>query len=433
MQFIRQILFELRHQSLVTWLSIIGTALAIFLVMSNFMIGRIDSVQVAPETNRPRICYGFGMDIIQPNNHTSSNPSLETAQFIYDNLEGVECVSYSQADYTTFTTVADNGKRLPARVKSVDQNYWKIYDYTFEEGHPFTPEEVEAGVKNIIITRDYANNIFGKGEPAIGRHVNINNKDFIVSGIVKTPNPLLARTSADVFPTHTAMQLPQNIMCNYFGDYCPVLLLKPGVTISDMRPRINHRYDELTRKLAKTDSICEAIPHGQPYSTEMMARGVSTNTGITADDNNYITYLIYAILLLIPAINLSSMTRARMRRRVSEIGLLRAFGCTRGRLILNLLTENFILSMLGGLLGLLLSFIFIMGFSNYFVVYGDIYYVTPEQSVATPSFEMLFSWQAFLLVLAFCFILNLLSAGLPILKAASINPAEALNGDNNHK
>ena len=43
--------------------------------------------------------------------------------------------------------------------------------------------------------------------------------------------------------------------------------------------------------------------------------------------------LVIAILLLVPAINLSSMTLSRMRRRMAEIGVRKAFGATGGELI----------------------------------------------------------------------------------------------------
>lgn len=40
--------------------------------------------------------------------------------------------------------------------------------------------------------------------------------------------------------------------------------------------------------------------------------------------------IIFLILLLVPAINLSSMTHSRLRQRVAEIGVRRSFGATRG-------------------------------------------------------------------------------------------------------
>ncbi len=58
MKYLNQILFEMRKQPLMTWLSIIGTSIAIFLIMCDFMINNIASVNVTPETRRDRILYG---------------------------------------------------------------------------------------------------------------------------------------------------------------------------------------------------------------------------------------------------------------------------------------------------------------------------------------------------------------------------------------
>ncbi len=49
------------------------------------------------------------------------------------------------------------------------------------------------------------------------------------------------------------------------------------------------------------------------------------------------------------------MTQSRLRGRVAEIGVKRAFGCTRSRLLWQLLMENLAVTLLAGGLGLLLS------------------------------------------------------------------------------
>lgn len=122
------------------------------------------------------------------------------------------------------------------------------------------------------------------------------------------------------------------------------------------------------------------------------------------------------------------MTRSRMRHRVAEIGVRRAFGCRRSRIVWQLLCENFFITLAGGIVGLGLSMIFILFISNYFVNYtGDFFIDNFDQTVTTPTFEMLFNWDSFGFALLLCFILNLLSAGIPAWKAARINPARALN------
>lgn len=66
--------------------------------------------------------------------------------------------------------------------------------------------------------------------------------------------------------------------------------------------------------------------------------------------------LIIVILLLVPAINLSSMTLSRMRKRMTEIGVRKAFGATANELLRQVFWENLILTLLAGVLGLILSY-----------------------------------------------------------------------------
>ena len=65
MNYFKQIYYEMKHQRMMTWVSISGTALAIFLVMAFIMADRINTVEVAPESNRARILQATGLHIIE--------------------------------------------------------------------------------------------------------------------------------------------------------------------------------------------------------------------------------------------------------------------------------------------------------------------------------------------------------------------------------
>lgn len=51
MNYFRQVYYEMKHQKMMTWVSISGTALAIFLVMTFFMTENVKMVEMSPETN----------------------------------------------------------------------------------------------------------------------------------------------------------------------------------------------------------------------------------------------------------------------------------------------------------------------------------------------------------------------------------------------
>lgn len=137
----------------------------------------------------------------------------------------------------------------------------------------------------------------------------------------------------------------------------------------------------------------------------------------------YIITLI--ILLIVPAVNLSGLTLSRMRKRLSEIGVRKAFGAPRRELMMQVLSENMLYSLLGGVLGLILSYgaTFFLGsmlFSIDFMGNG----VT---DLRTMCMDLLFDPVVFLLAFFACFALNLLSAAIPAWRVTRTNIVDAIN------
>lgn len=135
---------------------------------------------------------------------------------------------------------------------------------------------------------------------------------------------------------------------------------------------------------------------------------------------------IYAVLLLLPAMNISSMTRSRLRRRVSEIGVRRALGATRRDIIAQFLTENLVMTVAGTLIGVVLSLIFCKFYITAFFPMENA--GTWELIEGGPSFSLIFNWGTVGIAVLFCLILNILSTIVPAWKASRENPAEAISG-----
>ena len=162
----------------------------------------------------------------------------------------------------------------------------------------------------------------------------------------------------------------------------------------------------------------------RPYVQEESNYTSGSNLDPTADHEKKLRWILYGILLLVPAINLSSMTQSRLRRRVSEIGVRRAFGCCRSRLIRDIIAENFLITLLGGVAGLILCLIFGYFFSD--MIFTDLS-INREIDL---SLKLLIDWKLYGAALAFCLLLNILSSGIPAWRASRINPVDAINSRN---
>ena len=114
-----------------------------------------------------------------------------------------------------------------------------------------------------------------------------------------------------------------------------------------------------------------------------------------------------------------------MRKRLSEMGLRKAFGASRKELMIQILSENMFYSLLGGLLGLVLSYVAVlllgkMLFSVDFMTEG----VGDWQTMCV---DLLFDPSVFGWAFLACFLLNLLSAAIPAWRVTRTQIVEALN------
>ena len=104
-----------------------------------------------------------------------------------------------------------------------------------------------------------------------------------------------------------------------------------------------------------------------------------------------------------------------MKKRYSELGVRRSFGATHRQLITQVLTENLLLSVLGGMVGLLFSYV------GLFVLRGWLL-----KGAKTLYADMLVSWWVFAVAFLFCLLLNLLSAYIPAYRASRKHITDAL-------
>lgn len=110
-----------------------------------------------------------------------------------------------------------------------------------------------------------------------------------------------------------------------------------------------------------------------------------------------------------------------MRKRLSEIGVRKAFGATRSGLLWQVLTENLLLTLIGGLVGLLFSYFALWLLADWLLASE-----LSDGGTATMNASMISPW-IFFVALLFCLVLNLLSAGIPAERVARTTIVNALN------
>lgn len=424
MNHLNQIIYELKNQKMMTWVSISGTALAIFLIMSLFAASKMEQLEIPPMSQRSRVLVGQSIDYYHDNGSGSGmGINYELAKKIYGNLEGIEKYSFVSPMWGNKEVGLHNGDKISSPGLKVDDGYWNIYDYSFISGTSFDKKEVEAGIKTAIITRHLAQKLFNEVDVA-GREIDVDNIPYMVKGVVEDPYPLLPDGNIEIFLNYTPQDAPDEDAI--FGHTNLRMLMKEGVNPQYIKTQVEKRYEDLNRELKESGTSVKY--HEQPYTSEELIDPFGSNNGPKLKTKKHLQAIVYILLFLLPAINLSSMTRSRMNARTSEIGVRRAFGAKKTNIILQIFTENLIISIFGGILGLFFSILFLFFFSSAFITNVDILSGDALQPVSVgPVLWQIFNWASFFIALGACLILNILSATIPAWRASLIQPALAIS------
>jgi predicted permease len=232
---------------------------------------------------------------------------------------------------------------------AVSRNYFLMLDAQPVAGRVFAPEtEAERSNLSALVSENFWRGRLG-GAPLAGLTIRLNNIDVAVAGIL----PKTFRGSGFYDPdvwlpldAWRALQLPSGALKD---DQRPLALfgrLAPGAT------------------KAQADAELAAITAGG-YGTAADTRRRTPVFAPFSDGNAemraiarmaYLPMAMLGAVLLVAMINVSGLLFARALDRQHEIGLRASLGATRGRLVRQLLTEQFLLAILGGAAALVLSF-----------------------------------------------------------------------------
>lgn len=431
---IRQTLYEMRTQPVAASVTLAGTALAIFLMMVVMMISTSLDVEFAPESHRSDLLFGNSIDVVALDESCSgsSRLSLGTAKRLYDGLEGIERVAYYGDDVEHVEVSAGRSGSHMLYCRIADSEFWNVFDHEFVAGRPYDRALENSGEGVCVLSEDAVKQVLGvSSSEAIGRMLTIDWSPCRVVGVVRTSSPMATHAYGQLFlPATTAKGHPM-MGLDVFGGITAAMLKKPGVSEEQIRKQVKGRYELLNKELEPAGF--RAIFHEQPYNQKVMRNASASNRTPDTETDDRELWITMLLLLLVPAVNMSAMTQSRLRRRVAETGIKRAYGASRSRIMLEILAENMLLTIAGGALGLLLSIIggWLLGDYVFAASVGPTTYsgsgIVEGVEIHIP-WKLLIQWRVFAGALVACFLLNLLSAGIPAWRASRVAPVEALRG-----
>lgn len=419
----------IRQNKFYTAVYILGTGLAITMVMIMAIVYHIRTANIAPESNRDRmLIVNQGMAKMKGENSGTHQwylsyqtvkecfYSLKTPQVVSAAASSSE-LSYQLGDF--YTSIPGGKDIFKSDVYTTDAAFFQVFNYSFISGKPYTEEAFQSGLHHVILAQSLALKLFNSLE-VLNKTILINDVEFTVIGIVKDVSPTLSHAYAELWVPFTAIPAIEKIKGaeDIVGPLRSYILLKSKSDIPLTLEEIDRNRIKYNASHNEWEYVLEQDPVKTVFQSELR------RLDYFAGYNELIIKLIIIafIFMLVPAINLSGLTSSRMQERVSEMGIRKAFGANKKTLTNQILTENLLLTLLGGVAGLIFSFIIVYLMRE--ILLGNRW---EETSKITISIPMLINMRVFGYTFAVCLLLNVLSSYIPIWNATRKPIVQSLN------
>jgi len=289
------------------------------------------------------------------------------------------------------------------------------------KGAPYVKEEFESGIRKAVISEDVARRLYGTID-VVGKTICLSYQNYSICGVVKNVSTLAEAAYAQVWAPYTTNNQSENLQfCeDLLGVFRCYILAHNNTDFDDIRNQVNRNVSVLNASQKEQNLVLR----GQPDSQFVQMTRKWANEDAKVKDTVIQYSIVLTLLLLVPAINLSGMTHSRMKKRMSEIGVRKAFGASRKELLGQVLYENLVYTILGGIFGLILSYLSVILMKAMLLNNLMAGYLSGASSL---NVSMLLQPSVFLYAFIFCLLLNLMSAGIPAWKASRIKIVNALN------
>ncbi len=311
--------------------------------------------------------------------------------------EQSELLSYVTPMVNSSGQVINGSNNWPSSIYGVYPEYLDIKVIDLQSGSMFTDAEVKTAAKVAIIGQTVVDNVFPDGQDPVGQMIRFNNIPFKVIGVLEEKGENTFGQDQDDIVIAPFSTVQKRILAI---DYLNQIMA--SAISEDEAPEAVEQLTEILRTQHKLMDTEE-----DDFTVRSMEELISTFSS-TSEMLTVLLVAVAGISLLIGGIGIMNIMYVSVKERTKEIGLRMAVGGKGSDILMQFLIEAILISITGGLLGVLLglgSTVFIENFLNW------------PTSVAMYSIVISF---------AVCAITGIFFGWYPARKASALDPITAL-------
>ena len=294
-------------------------------------------------------------------------------------------------------------------LRRVDADYWKILDFHVLAGRLPDEDDDRLGRLVAVVNASTARRLFAGG-PAVGQRISVSGQTFEIIGVVA--DVIHINAYADIWAPLTTFP-STDYQKDLTGSFAAMLLARePG----DL-PRIRSEVARSAKTFVPEDpSTFPTTYFWADSKLDVFARALLSRQSEADSGATRLLLIIGGTMLLfmlLPALNLVNLNMGRIMERSAEIGVRKAFGATSLQLAGQLVVENVLLCLAGGLLGLGCARLVLWWL---------------EASQLIPYLEVGINLPVFGCGMLLALVFGLLSGALPAWKMSRLDPVHALKG-----
>lgn len=274
------------------------------------------------------------------NSRNTENIMLSSTE-VEELKSGVTGLSDATISYTTKSDV-EGGELEEATsytIAGVKGNYARMSNLTLAVGDFITEENDTYRERTCVLGYSVAKEIFGSALDAYDESVYIDNRPYVVNGIFAEMGTVASGISPD-----ESIFIPYETGIKYLT----------GKDVSPTITLISADVDEVESVITQTEAV---LAQSYPNASFTIS-DAGSKMEAASKSNETLTMLLAAmavIVFIVGGIGIMNVLFVSVKERTNEIGILKAIGCSQRDILLEFLLEAACISLIGAVLGVLLS------------------------------------------------------------------------------